>query len=96
MQAHIINKMNRVQAILTLDMENIPANFPEIIKHEQEVVANWKEEGILESLYLRKEKNGAILIFKDLEEEKVKELMTTLPLYKLKKNIEYLNLIKQF
>jgi muconolactone D-isomerase len=34
--------MNRVQAILTLDMENIPANFPEIIKHEQEVVANWK------------------------------------------------------
>jgi muconolactone D-isomerase len=88
--------MNRVQAILTLDMENIPANFPEIIKHEQEVVANWKEEGILESLYLRKEKNGAILIFKDLEEEKVKELMTTLPLYKLKKNIEYLNLIKQF
>jgi muconolactone D-isomerase len=48
--------MNRVQAILTLDMENIPANFPEIIKHEQEVVANWKEEGILESLYLRKEK----------------------------------------
>ena len=96
MQAHITNKMNRVQAILTLDMENIPANFPEIIKHEQEVVANWKEEGILESLYLRKEKNGAILIFKDLEEEKVKELMTTLPLYKLKKSIEYLNLIKQF
>jgi muconolactone D-isomerase len=88
--------MNRVQAILTLDMENIPANFPEIIKHEQEVVANWKEEGILESLYLRKEKNGAILIFKDLEEEKVKELMTTLPLYKLKKSIEYLNLIIQF
>jgi muconolactone D-isomerase len=88
--------MNRVQAFLTLDMENIPANFPEIIKHEQEVVANWKEEGILESLYLRKEKNGAILIFKDLEEEKVKELMTTLPLYKLKKSIEYLNLIKQF
>jgi len=96
LQAHIINKMNRVQAILTLDMENIPANFPEIIKHEQEVVANWKEVGILESLYLRKEKNGAILIFKDLEEEKVKELMTTLPLYKLKKSIEYLNLIKQF
>jgi muconolactone D-isomerase len=88
--------MNRVQAILTLDMENIPANFQEIIIHEQEVVANWKEEGILESLYLRKEKNGAILIFKDLEEEKVKELMTTLPLYKLKKSIEYLNLIKQF
>jgi len=96
LQVHKINKMTRVQAILTLDMENIPANFPEIIKHEQEVVAKWKEEGILENLFLRQERNGAVLIFKDIDEEKVKELMTTLPLYKLKKSVEYLNLIKQF
>ena len=96
MQVHKINKMTRVQAILTLDMENIPANFPEIIKHEQEVVAKWKEEGILENLFLKQERNGAVLIFKDIDEEKVKELMTTLPLYKLKKSVEYLNLIKQF
>ena len=46
-------EQNRIQSILTLDMENIPANFQEIIKHEQEVVAKWKEEGILESLFLR-------------------------------------------
>ena len=39
-------EQNRIQAILTLDMENLPANFQEIIKHEQEVVAKWKEEGI--------------------------------------------------
>jgi hypothetical protein len=93
-----LNKMeqNRIQAILTLDMENIPSNFQEIIKHEQEVVAKWKEEGVLESLFLRKERNGAILIFKGIDEEKAKELMTTLPLYKLKKSVEYLNLIKQF
>ena len=45
--------MNRVQAILTLDMENIPSNFQEILKHEQERVANWKAEGILEHLFLR-------------------------------------------
>jgi hypothetical protein len=88
--------MNRIQAILTLDMENIPSNFQEIIKHEQEVVAKWKEEGILENLFLRQGRNGAILIFKDVDEERVKELMTTLPLYKLKKSVEYLNLIKQF
>lgn len=87
---------NRIQAILTLDMENIPTNFQEIIKHEQEVVAQWKAEGILENLFLRKEKNGAVLIFKGVEEEKVKELMMTLPLYKLKKSVDYFNLIKQF
>ncbi|MEI6312801.1 MAG: hypothetical protein WCP57_11125 [Bacteroidota bacterium] len=88
--------MDRVQVILTLDMDNIPSNFQEILKHEQEVVAKWKEEGILENLFLRQSRNGAILIFKDVDEEKVKELMTTLPFFKLKKSIEYLSLIKQF
>ncbi len=88
--------MNRVQVILTLDMDNLPSNFEEIIKDEQRVVAIWKEEGILENLFLRQSRNGAVLIFKDLDEEKVKELMVTLPLYKLSKSVEYFNLIKQF
>ena len=88
--------MNRVQAILTLDMENIPSNFQVILKDEQEVVAKWKEEGILEHLYLRQTRNGAVLIFKGLDEEQVKEKMKDLPFYKLQKSIEYLNLILQF
>ena len=88
--------MNRIQAILTIDMDNVPSNFQEIVKHEQEVIAKWKEEGFLESLFLRQTKNGAILIFKDIDEERAKELMQELPLYKLKKSIEYYTLIKQF
>jgi muconolactone delta-isomerase len=88
--------MNSIQAILTIDTDNLPDNFQEILKHEQEVVAQWKKEGILEHLFLRQAKNGAVLIFKDIDEEKAKELMATLPLYKLKKSVEYLNLIKQF
>ena len=87
---------NRIQAILTLDMENIPSNFQEILKKEQEVVAQWKAEGVLEHLFLRQSKNGAVLIFKGIDEQKAKELMTTLPLYKLKKSVEYFNLMKQF
>jgi len=64
--------MNRVQVILTLDMENLPSNFPELLKLEQEVVADWKLKGFLEHLFLRQAKNGAVLIFKDVEEEQVK------------------------
>jgi hypothetical protein len=86
---------NRVLAILTLDMENIPSNFQEIIQHEKEVVAKWKAEGILENLFLR-QGNGAVLIFQGVSETEAKELMTTLPLYPLKKSVEYLNLVKQF
>jgi hypothetical protein len=88
--------MNRIEVILTLDMDNIPSNFQEILKHEQEVVAKWKAEGILEHLFLRETKNGAVLIFKNVDEEQVKELMKTLPFYQLKKSVEYLSLIQQF
>lgn len=88
--------MNRIQAILTIDTDNLPDNFQEIIKHEQEVVAQWKEQGILESLYLRQTRNGAVLIFKDIDQAQVEELMTTLPLYPLRKSIDYFGLIKQF
>ncbi len=88
--------MNRIEAILTIDTENLPANFQEIIKHEQEVIARWKEQGILEHLFLRAGRNGAVLIFKDVDEQQVKALVETLPLYQLKKSIEYLSLIQQF
>ena len=88
--------MNRIQVILTLDMDNLPENFPEILKKEQEIVAIWKEEGFLEHLFLRQAKNGAVLIFKEIDEKKVKKLMQTLPFYQLKKSIEYYNLMQQF
>jgi len=86
--------MNRILVILTIDTENLPGNFQEIIKHEREVVAQWKKEGFLDQLFLRQTKNGAVLIFKEINEEKVNQLMITLPLYKLKKSMEVFALIK--
>ena len=88
--------MNRIQVILTIDTDNLPENFQEILKQEQEVVAQWKAEGILEHLFLRQAKNGAVLIFKEVSEERAKELMKQLPLYQLKKSVEYFNLMQQF
>jgi muconolactone D-isomerase len=88
--------MNHIEVILTIDTDNLPANFSEILKQEQDVVAQWKAAGFLEHLFLREAKNGAVLIFKGLNEEQVKELMMTLPFYALQKSIQYLNLIKQF
>ena len=88
--------MNRIQVILTIDTDNLPSNFQEILKHEQEVIAKWKDEGILEHLFLRQGKNGAVLIFKEVDEAKSRELMETLPLFKIKKSVEYFALIQQF
>jgi muconolactone D-isomerase len=86
--------MNRVLVILTIDLENLPSNFPEILQQERAVVAQWKQAGFLEQLYLRPTKNGAVLLFKDKTEEEVNQLMTTLPFYPLRKSIETLPLIK--
>lgn len=88
-------EQTRIQAILTLDMENIPSNFQEIIQHEKEVVAKWKAEGFLENLFLR-QGNGAILIFKGIDEAQAKAYMETLPLYQLQKSVAYYTLTKQF
>lgn len=88
--------MNKILVILTLNMENLPSNFQEILKHEQEVVAEWKAEGILEHLYLREQRNGAVLVFVGLTEDEAKKRMTTLPFFKLQKSIEYFSLMQQF
>ena len=86
--------MNRILVILTIDTDNLPSNFPQILQHEREVVAQWKKEGVLDQLFLRPTKNGAVLILKDINEEKANELIKTLPFYVIKKSIEILPLIK--
>ncbi len=86
--------MNRVLVILTIDMENLPNNFQEILQHERRVVGQWKEAGFLDQLFLRQTKNGAVLIFKDIDIEKAEQLMTTLPFFQLKKSMDVFPLIK--
>lgn len=88
--------MNRIAVIFTINTDKIPENFQDILKHEKEVVDQWKVAGYLEHMFLRQTKNGAVLVFKDMDEAKVNELMETLPLYQYKKSIEVLPLIKQF
>lgn len=85
--------MNKTLVILTIDIENLPSNFPEVLKQEREIVAKWKLEGILDQLFLRPTKNGAILIFNDIGEENVHALLLELPFYQFKKSIEIIPMI---
>lgn len=85
-----------ILVIFTISTDDLPNNFQEILQHEQNVVADWKNSGILEHLFLRPTRNGAVLVFKDIDEPKAKEFMATLPLFPLMKSIEYLPLMKQF
>ncbi len=87
--------MNRVLVILTIDLENLPRNFTEVMQQERAVVAQWKQEGFLEQLYLRLTKDGAILIFQNKTEEEVQQLMSTLPFYALRKSMEVFPMISE-
>lgn len=86
--------MNRILVILTIDTDNLPSNFSQILQQERAKVTQWKNEGILEQLFLRPTKNGAVLILKNLDEARAEELIKTLPFYAIKKSIELLPLIK--
>lgn len=89
--------MNKnILVVFTISTDNLPNNFQEIIKHELEIIAQWKAEEILEQFFLKQTKNGAVLVFKDIDEAKAKDLMETLPLYQFVKSVEYFDLIKQF
>jgi hypothetical protein len=89
--------MNKhILVVFTIDTENLPSNFQDIIKHEQEVIAQWKLEGLVEHLFLRQTKNGAVIVFNENEEEKVAQFMESLPLYRFMKSVEYFHLMKQF
>ncbi len=79
--------------IFTIQTENLPSNFQEIIQLEQEVVGGWKSEGIIEHLYLRPARNGAILVLNELDESKAEKLMSTLPLFPWMQSIEYFPII---
>lgn len=88
--------MNRIAVVFTIDTSNLPENFQQILQHEREVISEWKKEGILDHFFLRQTRNGAVFIFKDIEEERITQLMESLPLYQFKKSAEILPLIKQF
>ena len=61
-----------------------------------EYVNKWKEEGILENFFISVSKKVAVLIFKNIDESKTKELIEILPYFPYIQKIEYHILDKHF
>lgn len=90
--------MNRILVVITLSdngIETIKSN-PDLPKREMEFVNQWKQENILESFFISVTKKDAVLIFRDVDEMKTKELIATLPYFPFMAKIDYHNLNKQF
>ena len=91
--------MTHVDLVLvqfTLNMENLPANFPEVLTKERETVDAWKQSGTIEHLFLRPTKDGAVILFAHADEDFVRTLVEQLPLFPFIKSVTYQPVLKQF
>ena len=90
--------MTQILALITLSESGIVTikSTPELTKKEMEYINKWKEEGILENLFISVSKKVAVLIFKNIDESKTKELIEILPYFPYIQKIEYHILDKQF
>jgi hypothetical protein len=87
--------MNRVIIDITSNLNNTP-NLGQLLQEEHALCNKWKAEGILEHLFIKENAKGAVLIFKDVDEETVKLLIPTLPLSMYFINVYYLPFDKAF
>jgi muconolactone delta-isomerase len=71
-------------------------NIQDYLPNEFAVVGKWKEEGILEHIFIKEAATGAVLVFQGTDQEKVRQLMSNLPLFKHFQQIDYTVLDKQF
>ncbi len=71
-------------------------NIEEVLKGEFAVVAEWKQKGILAHIFVKEAGGGAVLVFNETDLEKVKQLISQLPLSKHFEKTEYTLLDKQF
>ena len=87
--------MNIIAAIITIKSEVKIEDIAEIINHEREVLKEWTSLGYIHDLYLRQTRNGAVIMFKEIDEQKAREMVATLPLFPYLLSVEYLPLLKQ-
>ena len=87
--------MNIIAAIITVKPEVKIEDIAEIINHEREVLKEWTSLGYIHDLYLRQTRNGAVIMFKEMDEQKAREMVATLPLFPYLLSVEYLPLLKQ-
>ena len=93
-----MENMNRIMVLITLSAKGIETiiSDPELPKKEMEFVHQWKQDGMLESFFISVTKKDAVLIFQNIDEQRTKELIESLPYFPFMAEIEYHNLNKQF
>ena len=88
--------MSKIAVLITMHFDNSKGNFEELRQKEMTHVMSWKENEILDSFFIKSEKDGAMIIFKDVAMEDVIKKVEALPFFPYMEKVEYLSFDKVF
>lgn len=86
--------MKRIVVLITMHFDNSQGNFEELRQKEMAHIKSWKEADILESFFIKSDKDGAMLIFKELPLEEVVNKIEGLPFFPFMEKVEYIHFIQ--
>ncbi len=87
--------MSRIIVNVIDNLDKVP-NLDQLLPQEFAVAGKLKEQGILEHLFIKNDRTGAVLVLKDVDLAKAKELVATFPLSQYFDKVEYIISEKQF
>lgn len=88
--------MNRISVMITMHFDNSKGNFEELRQKEMAHVMSWKENNILDSFFIKSDKDGAMIIFKDIQMQDVVNKVEALPFFPYMQEVKYLSFDKIF
>ncbi len=85
--------MNRILVTTYLSKDKRIAS---VMAAEYEMTNSWRNQGIIEHLFARENSGGGVVVFNGTDLEKVKQLMSELPLAPYFERVEYMLLEKVY
>jgi muconolactone delta-isomerase len=85
--------MNRILVTTYLSKDERIAG---VMEAEYAMTNSWKAQGIIEHLFARENNGGGVVVFNGTELEKVKQLMSELPLFPYFERVDYMLLEKVY
>ena len=80
--------MRRIIVDIVNYLDKLP-NYQELMPQEFAISTSWINEGVVEHRFIKENKTGSILIFKDIEESEVRRMISSLPMYSNFDKVEY-------
>jgi muconolactone delta-isomerase len=80
--------MSRIIVNITDDLDQIP-DLETLLPKEVAHAGQLKEQGILEHLFIKEDRTGAVLVMKDIDVAKAKDLVAAFPMFKYFDQVDY-------